>query len=92
MIILQRKELVKSNKYEDSYATYRESIPTDYYKEIIWLANKYNVKQSAVEIDPYHPCGDICISINGKWCGYIDTEFYKMMDRLPSSWDYPDDE
>lgn len=60
---------------------------SDFYKEIKWLAAKYGVKESQIEIDPNHPTGEICIFIKGVWYGHIDFEFYKMMDGLKSIWD-----
>lgn len=61
---------------------------SDFYKEIKWLASKHGVKESQIVIDSAHPTGEICIFIKGVWYGYIDVEFYKMMDGLESMWDY----
>lgn len=61
---------------------------SDFYKEIKWLASKHGVKESSIVIDTAHPTGEICIFIKDVWYGYIDVEFYKMMDGLESMWDY----
>lgn len=61
---------------------------SDFYKEIKWLASKHGVKESSIVVDTTHPTGEICIFIKGVWYGYIDVEFYKMMDGLESVWDY----
>lgn len=63
----------------DPYETHRYSSRLDYYQEILWLAKKHKVKPSQVEIDPFHPTGEVCIFINNVWYGYIDTEFYNEM-------------
>jgi len=75
------------NKYLDEYEKERIDSQKDFHKEILWLCKKYSVKPSEVEIDAYHATGEVCIFINGKWYGYIDFEFYKMMDGLESYWD-----
>lgn len=56
-------------------------------KEIHWLAKRHNCNVNEIRIDPYHPTGEVCIFIRDVWFGYIDSEFYKMVDGIPSSWD-----
>jgi hypothetical protein len=53
---------------------------SDFYKEIKFLAKKYGVKESSIEIDVNHPCGEVCIFISGRWFGYIDKWFYDEME------------
>lgn len=61
----------------------------DFYKEIKFLARKYNVNETSIDIDVNHPCGDICIFVNDKWCGYIDSFFYSEMEcGLVTPWDF----
>lgn len=74
-------------KYIDPYQQERLSIHIDYHKEIHWLAKRHSCNVNEIKIDPYHPTGEICIFIKDIWFGYIDVEFYKMMDGIQSSWD-----
>lgn len=74
-------------KYIDIYEDDRATIRTDYHKEIHWLAKRHNCNVNEIRIDPYHPTGEVCIFIRDVWFGYIDSEFYKMVDGIPSSWD-----
>lgn len=57
---------------------------SDFYKEIKFLAKKYNVKESNIYLDVCHPTGETCIFIkkDGKdvWYGYIDKLFYDEME------------
>lgn len=75
------------SKYIDIYQEEWIDIQKDYHKEIRWIAKHYDSCVSDIKIDPYHPVGEVCIFIKDVWFGYIDIEFYKMMDGLPSSWD-----
>jgi hypothetical protein len=75
------------SKYVDAYQEERIDIQKDYHKEIHWIAKRYNCHINDIKIDPYHPTGEVCIFIKGVWYGYIDIEFYKMMDGLQSIWD-----
>jgi len=75
------------NKYIDPYDYDRYRVRQDFHKEIIFISKKYQCKISDIEIDPHHPTGEVCIFIKKIWYGYIDNEFYKMMEGLESSWD-----
>lgn len=59
----------------------KESYDIAYLKEKAFLIKKYGVRGNQIEIDPHHPCGEICIFIDGTWAGYIDEEFTQCMDK-----------
>lgn len=64
-----------------------------YYKEACYIASRYGVHISKVDIDVNHPCGEICIFVNNEWKGYIDFWFYQEMDGNPEpDWFYEEDE
>lgn len=48
----------------------------DFKQEIHLIAAKLGICKSRIEIDGEHPCGEDCIFIDGKWNGYLDTQFY----------------
>lgn len=75
------------SKYIDPYQHERSGIQDDYLKEVCWIAKHYGCSVNDIKIDPYHPTGEVCIFIKDVWYGYIDLEFYKMMDGVPSAWD-----
>ena len=76
------------NKYIDIFQEERVGLSKDFHKEIHFISKHYNCGVNDVVIDPYHPTGEVCIFIKGVWFGYIDFEFYKMMDGLESTWDF----
>lgn len=39
------------------------------------------MRGNQIEINPHHPCGEICIFIDGTWAGYIDEEFSECMKK-----------
>lgn len=74
-------------RYIDPYSYEPSTWRTDYHKEIHFISKKYACKVTDVEIDTNHPVGELVIFIKRKYYGYIDNEFYKMMDGQPSDWD-----
>lgn len=66
----------------------KESYDTAYEKEKAFIVKKYGVRSNQIEIDPHHPCGDICIFIDGTWAGYIDGEFAECMEKDIDPRDY----
>lgn len=67
----------------------KESYDTSYEKEKAFIVKKYGVRGNQIEIEPHHPCGDICIFIDGSWAGYIDEEFALCMEKDIDPRDYP---
>lgn len=70
----------------------RKSIPDKYIKdcdgeqlrdyffpERDYIARSFSVTQDKVFIDDTHPCGELCIYVNGVWSGYIDETFSEAM-------------
>lgn len=66
----------------------KESHDTAYEKEKAFIVKKYGVRGNQIIIDPHHPCGDICIFIDGAWAGYIDEEFAECMEKDIDPRDY----
>lgn len=66
------------NRYDEEFDednTRKKNIDP-YLKEKIYLAKRYNVRQSLVLIKEHLVVGEVCIYINNKWIGYLDDFFY----------------
>lgn len=66
----------------------KESYDTVYAKEKAYIIKKYGVRGNQIRIEPHHPCGEICIFIDGVWAGYIDGEFAECMEKNIDPRDY----
>lgn len=65
----------------EKYLKYCDEIQdSDYFvPERDYISKSYGVSQDRIFIDTEHPCGDICIFIDGVWSGYIDETFSEAM-------------
>lgn len=51
----------------------------DFKQEISFIAKLLGISESRIEIDADHPCGEDLILVDGKFNGYLDTDFYNYM-------------
>lgn len=51
----------------------------DFNREISFIANLLGISESRVNINAGHPVGEDLILVDGKYNGYLDTDFYNYM-------------